>query len=55
MLKFYKEIVASVENAGIYQSIALVLFMLFFIFVVGLVLSRPKNYYDDQDRLPLED
>ncbi|MCB9202680.1 MAG: CcoQ/FixQ family Cbb3-type cytochrome c oxidase assembly chaperone [Flavobacteriales bacterium] len=50
-----KMVTSSVENAGVYQSIALVLFVLFFISVVILVLSRPKNYYKQQTNLPLED
>lgn len=55
MMKFYKEIIASVENAGLYQTIALVLFFLFFVSVTLITLLRPKKYFENVDKLPLED
>lgn len=54
MIKFYKELVAGVEHAGIYQSIALVLFVLFFTSVLIKVISKPKNYYNEQSNMPLD-
>ncbi len=55
MLKFYNKIIAGVDNAIIYQSAALLLFVLFFVGVTLLVMRRPKNYYNDMSNLPLEE
>lgn len=55
MLKFYNKIIAGVDNAIIYQSLALLLFVLFFLGVTFMVLNKPKNYYNDMSNLPLED
>lgn len=55
MLKFYNKIIAGVDNAAIYQSAALLLFILFFVGVTFIVMKRPKNYYNDMSNLPLED
>ncbi|MDR2121974.1 MAG: cbb3-type cytochrome c oxidase subunit 3 [Flavobacteriaceae bacterium] len=54
MLKFYNKIIAGVDNAVIYQSLALLLFALFFIGVTLLVMKKPKDYYKDASSLPLE-
>ena len=50
----FKDILGSVENAGLYQTIALILFILFFAFAVYQVMKKPKNYYQDQANLPLD-
>ncbi|MCX8676779.1 CcoQ/FixQ family Cbb3-type cytochrome c oxidase assembly chaperone [Apibacter sp. B3924] len=55
MLKFYNKIIAGVDNAIIYQSLALLLFVLFFLGVTFMVMNKPKNYYNDMSNLPLED
>ncbi|MXP06508.1 MULTISPECIES: CcoQ/FixQ family Cbb3-type cytochrome c oxidase assembly chaperone [unclassified Apibacter] len=55
MLKFYNKIIAGVDNAVIYQSLALLLFVLFFLGVTFMVMNKPKNYYNDMSNLPLED
>ncbi|CVK15359.1 Cbb3-type cytochrome oxidase component FixQ [Apibacter mensalis] len=55
MLKFYTKIIAGVDNAIIYQSLALLLFVLFFLGVIFIVMNKPKNYYSDMSNLPLED
>lgn len=55
MLKFYNKIIAGVDNAIIYQSLALLLFVLFFLGVTFMVMNKPKNYYNDISNLPLED
>jgi cbb3-type cytochrome oxidase subunit 3 len=54
MLKFYNKIIAGVDNAAIYQSAALLLFLLFFVGVTFIVMKRPKNYYEDMSNLPLD-
>jgi cbb3-type cytochrome oxidase subunit 3 len=55
MLNFYKEIIANVENASFLQSLAGVLFFIFFVIMVIKAYSKPKNYYRDMSDLPLED
>lgn len=55
MLKFYNKIIAGVDNAIIYQSLALLLFVLFFLGVTFMVMNKPKNYYNDMSNLPLDD
>lgn len=55
MLKFYNKIIAGVDNAIIYQSLALLLFVFFFLGVTFMVMNKPKNYYNDMSNLPLED
>lgn len=55
MLKFYNKIIAGVDNAIIYQSLALLLFVLFFLGVTFMVMNKPKNYFNDMSNLPLED
>ncbi|MDR1876765.1 MAG: CcoQ/FixQ family Cbb3-type cytochrome c oxidase assembly chaperone [Flavobacteriaceae bacterium] len=55
MLKFYNKIIAGVDNAAIYQSIALLLFVLFFVGVILMVMKKPKNYYKAMSDLPLEE
>lgn len=55
MLKFYNKIIAGVDNAIICQSLALLLFVLFFLGVTFMVMNKPKNYYNDMSNLPLED
>ena len=51
----FKDIVANVENTGFFQTIAMILFILFFLSVIYVVLSRPKKYYSTQENAPLED
>ncbi len=55
MLNFYNKIIAGVYNATIFQSAALLLFVLFFVGVTLLVMRRPKNYYNDLGNLPLDE
>ncbi len=55
MLKFYNKIIAGVDNAIIYQSLALLLFVLFFLGVTFMVMNKPKDYYTNMSNLPLEE
>lgn len=50
-----KTIISKVDNAGIYQSVSLILFMLFFISLIVFVHTKPKEYYKYINHLPLED
>ncbi len=51
----FKDIVSNSENAGFYQTLALIIFMLLFIGIVVYVFSRPKKYYQEEASAPLDD
>ncbi len=51
----FKDILSSGENSGFYQTLALVLFMVFFIGLIIYVFSRPKKYYKEEENAPLDD
>lgn len=50
-----KDIVANGDNVGLYQTIAMVLFIIFFLGIVYYVFSRPKKFYEEQENAPLND
>ena len=50
-----KDILANIDNAGIYQTLSMIIFMIFFISTVLYVLSRPKKHYSEVEKAPLED
>lgn len=50
-----KDILANGENVGLYQTIAMLLFVLFFLGIVFYVFSRPKKYYEEEENAPLND
>lgn len=50
-----KEILANIDNAGIYQTLSMIIFIIFFISTVLYVLSRPKKHYSEVEKAPLED
>lgn len=51
----FKDIISNVGDAGLYQTIALLLFLVFFLSVVIYVFSKPKKHYEEQENSPLED
>lgn len=51
----FKDILANAENTGLYQSLAMVLFILFFCGIIYFVFSKPKKFYNNVSHLPLED
>lgn len=51
----FKDIVSNVENAGLYQTIAMLIFILFFVGLVFYVFSRPKKHYKEQENAPLDE
>ncbi|MEJ8589893.1 CcoQ/FixQ family Cbb3-type cytochrome c oxidase assembly chaperone [Riemerella anatipestifer] len=51
----FKDILSNTEGTGFYQSLALILFIIFFIGVVYYVMSKPKKYYQDEANAPLDD
>jgi len=51
----FKDIVSSGDGVGVYQTLALVLFMMFFVGLVFVVFKKPKNYYKSREKAALED
>lgn len=50
----YKEVLRSIEGIGVFPSIALVLFLGFFVSLVIYLARKGKTHFDDVARLPLE-
>ncbi|NAW52228.1 CcoQ/FixQ family Cbb3-type cytochrome c oxidase assembly chaperone [Elizabethkingia argentiflava] len=51
----FKDILSNGENGGLYQILALILFMMFFIGLIFVVFKKPKKYYRERENAPLED
>lgn len=51
----FKDILSNGENAGLYQTISIIIFLLFFIALIVYVFSRSKKHYDEDANAPLED
>ena len=51
----FKDILAHIDNAGILQTLAMLIFIIFFLSTVYYVMSRPKKHYSDVEKAPLED
>jgi cytochrome c oxidase cbb3-type subunit IV len=51
----FKDILSNGENAGLFQTIALLIFMIFFIGLIVYVFSRPKKHYQEEENAPLDD
>lgn len=50
-----KDILSNSENTGLYQTLALILFLILFLGITYYVFSRPKKYYDEEASAPLDD
>lgn len=50
----YKEVLRSIEGIGIFPSIALLLFVGFFIGLIIYLLRKGRSHFEDAARLPLE-
>ena len=50
-----KDILANGENVGFYQTLSMILFLIFFLGIVFYVFSRPKKHYDEEANAPLND
>lgn len=51
----FKDILSSGENVGLYQTIAMFIFLACFLGLIFYVFSRSKKHYDDVANLPLDD
>ena len=50
-----KDILSNGENVGFYPTLAMLLFLFFFLGIVYYVFSRPKKHYDEEASAPLDD
>ena len=50
----YKEVLRSIEGIGIFPSIALVIFLAFFVGLIIYLIRKGRDYFQDIARLPLE-
>ena len=50
-----KDILANGENVGFYQTLSMILFLVFFLGIAFYVFSRPKKHYDEEANAPLND
>lgn len=50
----YKEVLRSIEGVGVFPSIALILFLVFFIGLIIYLVKKGKKHWEDVARLPLE-
>ena len=51
----FKDIISNGEYTGIFQTVAMMLFILIFLGLVGYVMSRPKKFYEEEQKAPLGD
>lgn len=51
----FKDILSNGENVGLYQTLAMVIFIILFLGIAFFVFSRPKKYYDEEAGAPLND
>ena len=50
-----KDILANGENVGFYQTLSMILILIFFLGIIFYVFSRPKKHYDEEANAPLND
>lgn len=50
-----KDILANGENVGLYQTLAMILFLICFLGITFYVFSRPKKHYEEEENAPLND
>ncbi|AZI19526.1 cbb3-type cytochrome oxidase subunit 3 [Chryseobacterium taklimakanense] len=50
-----RDILSNEQYTGLFQTIALIIFMLFFIGLIIYVFNKPKKHYDEAAHTPLED
>lgn len=50
-----KMVLSNIKNVGYYQSVILIIFMLYFLLLIIYIYTRPKNYYKDITSFLLKD
>ncbi|SEW47062.1 MULTISPECIES: cbb3-type cytochrome c oxidase subunit 3 [Chryseobacterium] len=51
----FKDILANTDYAGFYQTLSMIIFLLFFVILILYVFTRPKKFYHEAERAPLRD
>ena len=51
----FKDILSNGENAGFYQTLSMIIFLILFAGIVWYVFSRSKKHYDEVANAPLDD
>lgn len=51
----FKDLISNGENVGLYQTLAMIIFLLLFLGIIWYVFTRPKKYYNEQENAPLGD
>lgn len=51
----FKDLLSSEDGTGFYQTLALLLFMIFFVGIIVYTFSRSKKHYHDAAHTPLEE
>lgn len=55
MLKYFKDAFTNYEYAEALQTTSLLLFVIFFSLLMYFIWKRPKEYYQEDSELPLDD
>lgn len=55
MLKYFKDAFTNYEYAEVLQTTSLLLFVVFFSLLMYFIWRRPKEYYQEDSELPLDD
>ncbi len=50
----FENFLINAENIGLYQAIILIFFIIFFISLIVLVFSKPRNHYQAVSESPLD-
>lgn len=51
----FKDIISNAQYAGLFQTIAMILFILVFLGIIWFVFSKPKKYYSEEESAPLNE
>ena len=51
----FKDILSNGENVGFYQTLSMILFLIFFLGIIYYVFTRSKKHYDEVANAPLDD
>jgi cbb3-type cytochrome oxidase subunit 3 len=51
----YKNVLRAIEDIGIYPTISLIIFFVFFVGLVIYLIAKGKKHWEDAANLPLED
>lgn len=55
MIHFFKDSFSDYAYASLIQTLILIAFVIFFVWILYTVLNKPKNYYKEDAEMPLHD